>query len=165
MIHDPWVLYTYCKGVVNRQFLPPRSGFVLKSSQMTREFRVSTQERYQLVDVTAEVEEIVGESGIESGLCLVFVPHSTAAIILTENEEGLKKDWLAVLKKLVSGLDFLHDRIDDNADSHILSGLLGQGKVLPIEDGELIRGTWQKIFLVELDGPKNRRVTVKLLSC
>lgn len=129
---------------------------------MIKEFTASTQERYQLVDVTAEVEEIVRESEIESGLCLVFVPHSTAAVVLTENEEGLKKDWLQVLRRLVEGFDFLHNRIDDNADSHILAGLLGQGKVLPIENGRLVHGTWQQIFLVELDGPKTRRLIVKL---
>lgn len=131
---------------------------------MIKEFRIATENRYQLIDVTGEVEKIIGESGIKEGLCLVFVPHSTAAIILTENEEGLKKDWLAVLKKLVSNFDFLHNQIDNNADSHILSGLLGQGKILPIENGKLVRGTWQQIFLVELDGPRKRRVVVKLLK-
>jgi len=129
---------------------------------MTKEFSVSTQERYQLVEITGEVEKIISESGIREGLCLVFVPHSTAAIILTENEEGLKKDWLMVLKKLTSGFDFLHNRIDNNADSHILSGVLGQGKTLAIKEGKLIRGIWQQIFLVELDGPRIRRVVVKL---
>lgn len=129
---------------------------------MIKEFSISSKDHYQLVDITPEVEGIVADSGIKDGLCLVFVPHSTAAIVLTENEEGLKKDWLAVLKKLVSGFDFLHDRIDNNADSHILSGLLGQGKTLPIEKGRLIRGTWQQIFLVELDGPRERRVSVSI---
>ena len=129
-----------------------------------KEFRVSSENHYQLVDVTRKVEEIIGKSGVKDGFCLVFVPHSTAAIILTENEEGLKKDWLVVLKKLVSGFDFLHDRIDNNANSHIISGLLGQGKTLPIENGKLVRGTWQQIFLVELDGPRDRRVVVKLMK-
>lgn len=131
---------------------------------MNKEFIVSTENRYQLVDITSEVERIIAESGIKEGLCLVFVPHSTAAIILTENEECLKKDWLAVLKKLVAGFDFFHNRIDNNADSHILSGLLGQGKTLAIESGKLIRGTWQQIFLVELDGPRERKIIVKLLG-
>lgn len=131
---------------------------------MIKEFRIATENRYQLIDVTGEVEKIIGESGIKEGLCLVFVPHSTAAIVLTENEESLKKDWLAVLKKLVSNFDFLHNQIDNNADSHILSGLLGQGKILPIENGKLVRGTWQQIFLVELDGPRKRKIIVKLLT-
>ncbi len=131
---------------------------------MIKEFSISSKDRYQLIDITSEVEGVVADSGVKDGLCLVFVPHSTAAIVLTENEEGLKKDWLAVLKKLVSGFDFLHDRIDNNADSHILSGLLGQGKTLPIEKGRLIRGTWQQIFLAELDGPRERKVSVSITS-
>lgn len=126
------------------------------------EISVSTQDRYQLVDITSQVEETVAKSKVKNGLCLFFVPHSTAAIILTENESGLKNDWLKILQKLVEGEKFEHDRIDDNTDSHLLSGLLGQGKVLPIENGHLVRGTWQQIFLVELDGPRTRKVVVKI---
>lgn len=131
---------------------------------MTKGLSIKTNQRYQLLDITDRVEQIITQIKAKNGICLVFVPHSTAAIVLTENEEGLKKDWLAVLKKLVSGFDFAHDRIDDNADSHILSGLLGQGKVLPIENGKLLRGTWQQIFLVELDGPRARKVIVKVIT-
>ena len=131
---------------------------------MTKEFSISSKDRYELIDITSNVENIVANSKVGEGLCLVFVPHSTAAIVLTENEDGLKKDWLIFLQTLVSGFDFLHDRIDNNADSHILSGLLGQGKTLPIENGQLIHGTWQNIFLVELDGPRNRKVVVTLLK-
>ena len=125
---------------------------------------VKTENRYQLIDITNDVEKIVSQSKVKTGLCLVFVPHSTAAVILTENESGLKNDWLKILKKIVGGESFEHDRIDDNADSHLLGGLLGQGKVLPIENGHLVRGTWQQIFLVELDGPRTRRVTIQVLS-
>jgi len=83
---------------------------------------------------------------------------------LTENEEGLKQDWLVFLKKLVSGFTFQHDKIDDNADSHILSGLVGQEKILPFRDGRIIRGTWQQIFLLELDGPRSRKVIVTIVK-
>jgi len=128
------------------------------------QFQVSTQERYQLVDVTDRVEEIVQKAGIKDGQVLVFLPHSTAALLLTENEEGLKKDWLDVLKKLVSGFDFRHNRIDDNADSHILSGLVGQARILPVEDGRIVRGTWQQILLAEFDGPRTRRVIISVIG-
>ena len=130
---------------------------------MFKEFNVSTEKRYQLVDITEKVEEIVKEGGVKNGLVLIFVPHSTAGIILTENEEGLKKDWLEIFKKLTSGIDFQHNRIDNNADSHILSGLAGQEKLLPIEDGRIVRGTWQQIFLVEFDGPRTRKIIVKII--
>ena len=76
----------------------------------------------------------------------------------------MKEDWLDFLKKLVSGFDFQHNRIDDNADSHLLSGLIGQERILPVKDGQLIRGTWQNIFLLELDGPRNRRVIIKIIE-
>ncbi len=131
---------------------------------MKKEISVSTQNRYQLIDITDEVEKEVAKSKIKAGLCLVFVAHSTAAIILTENESGLKNDWLKFLKKEVKGMTFEHDRIDDNADSHLLSGLLGQGKVLPIENNRIVRGTWQQIFLVELDGPRTRRITINIIK-
>jgi len=131
---------------------------------MLKEFNISTKERYQLIDITEKVEEIVQESEVKDGLVLVFVPHSTAAILLTENEEGLKEDWLDFLKKLVSGFDFQHNRIDDNADSHILSGLAGQERILLVKGGQIIRGTWQQIFLLELDGPRNRKIIVKMIK-
>ncbi|HUV42330.1 MAG TPA: secondary thiamine-phosphate synthase enzyme YjbQ [Patescibacteria group bacterium] len=128
------------------------------------EISVSTQNRYQLIDITDQVEQVLVKEKVKSGLCLVFVPHSTAAILLTENESGLKNDWLKILKKLVKDEQFEHNRIDGNADSHILSGLLGQGKVLPIENGKLVRGTWQQILLVELDDPRTRRVFIKVIK-
>jgi len=129
-----------------------------------KEFSVSTRERYQLVDITDRVEEMVRQSNVRDGQVLVFVAHSTAAVLLTENEEGLKQDWLDFLKKMVSGMNFRHNLIDNNADSHILSGLIGQGKILPIENHRTVRGTWQQIFLAEFDGPKTRKVVVKVTA-
>ena len=131
---------------------------------MFKEFNVSTEDRYQLIDITEKAEEIVKESGVKNAMVFIFVPHSTASIILTENEEGLKKDWLEIFKKLTSGIDFQHNKIDDNADSHILSGLAGQGKILPIKDSRTVRGTWQQIFLVEFDGPRTRKIIVKIVE-
>lgn len=131
---------------------------------MKKEFTILTKERYQLIDITENADKAVEESGAKEGLVLLFVPHSTAAILLTEDEDGLKQDWSAFLKRLVAGLNFRHDFIDDNADSHILSGLLGQGKFLPIENGRIVRGAWQQIFLAEFDGPKTRKVKVKIIG-
>ena len=127
-------------------------------------FEVSSKERYELINITDRVEAIVEKSKIENGLVFVFVLHSTAGVILTEDEPGLKKDWLDFLKKTVSGFNFLHNRIDNNADSHILSGLIGQGKTLPVENSQIMRGTWQDIFLVELDGPRSRKVIIEIVK-
>lgn len=125
---------------------------------------VQTKKRQELIDITSEVEKLVNKSPTKNGLCLVFVAHSTAAIVLTENEPGLINDWLMVLKKLVGSEKFEHDRIDNNADSHLLSGLVGQGKTIPVKSSRLVLGTWQQIFLVELDGPKTRKITVKVIG-
>lgn len=128
------------------------------------EFKISTQQRYQLVDITDRVEEVVKKSRLKEGQVLVFLPHSTAAVLLTENEDGLKQDWLDLLRKMVSGFTFRHNQIDNNADSHILSGLVGQARVLPVQGGRIIRGTWQQIFLAEFDGPRSRRVSLSLVG-
>ncbi|OQB44584.1 MAG: hypothetical protein BWY03_00110 [Parcubacteria group bacterium ADurb.Bin159] len=126
---------------------------------------IFTKDRYELVDITGKIKEIIKQSKIQNGLAIIFVPHSTAGIILTENEEGLKKDWLKFLEKIVSNFDFNHNKIDDNADSHILSGIIGQEKILLIEDGSLVQGTWQQIFLAEFDGPRTRTIIVKIILC
>jgi secondary thiamine-phosphate synthase enzyme len=131
---------------------------------MIKEINVLSKERYQLIDITDEVEKIVKESKVEHGLVLVFTPHSTAGVLLTENERYLKEDWLNFFKKLVSEVSFQHNRIDDNADAHLLSGLIGQSKTLPLKDGQIIRGTWQQILLLELDGPRNRKIVVKIIE-
>ena len=131
---------------------------------MLKEFNISTEERCQLIDITEKVEKIVEESGIKDGLVLVFVMHSTAGILLNENEPGLKKDWLKIFKKITSGVDLIHNRIDNNADAHIVAGLIGNEKILILENRRLIRGTWQQIFLVELDGPRTRKVMIKIFQ-
>jgi len=130
---------------------------------MLEEINISTKERYQLIDITDSVEKIVKESGIKEGAALILVLHTSAALLLTENEEGLRKDWLDFLKELVSNFDFRHDKLDNNADSHIIAGLIGEEKIFPIKDGQIVRGLWQQIFLLELDGPRNRKIIVKII--
>jgi len=120
---------------------------------------VSTREKYQLIDLTRSIEEIVSASKVETGLCLVHASHATAAIICNENESGLVQDILRKVTEIFPpGAGYLHDRIDDNASSHVASALIGASRTFPVEDGRLVRGTWQNIFLLELDGPRTRRV-------
>jgi len=120
---------------------------------------VSTREKYQLIDLTRSIEEIVSESEVERGLCLVHASHATAAIICNENESGLVQDILRKVREIFPpAAGYLHDRIDDNASSHLASALIGASRTFPVEDRRLVRGTWQNIFLLELDGPRTRRV-------
>lgn len=130
-----------------------------------REFTVSTSERFQVIDITSRVESIVEESGIRSGLCMVFVPHATAAIIANEAEPGLMRDYIDLVKEVFRpDYPWRHNRIDNNAHAHLASALIGPSRVFPVHNGRCIRGTWQNIMLLELDGPRRRRVVVEVIG-
>ncbi|HDD64153.1 MAG: hypothetical protein B6U94_06340 [Thermofilum sp. ex4484_79] len=131
-----------------------------------RELRISTSRRLELVDITYEVEKAVRESGIKNGMCLVYAPHATAAIIANEHESGLMEDMLTKIRE-----DYPHDGkwkhnlIDDNAAAHLASAFIESARIFPVKDGRLIRGTWQNIFLLELDGPRSvRRIVVEVMG-
>jgi len=132
----------------------------------TRELKFSTEEEIDLVDITAEVERVVAESGVKNGHVLVFVPGATGAIVTIEHESGLLEDFRRALRELIpKGAGYLHDGIDDNAHSHLRATLLGASECFPVVDGRLIRGTWQQIFFVELDvRPRHRRVIVQVVG-
>ncbi|MFP3283501.1 MAG: secondary thiamine-phosphate synthase enzyme YjbQ [Nitrososphaeria archaeon] len=121
----------------------------------------SSNKDVELIDVTADVERVVAESGIESGICVVSVPHATAAVIENEAEEGLMEDIVErILEFFPKGIGYRHDVIDDNAHAHLAAAFLGSSRTFPVNDGRLTRGTWQNIFLVELDGPRSARKVV-----
>lgn len=124
---------------------------------------LETTRGVELIDITGRVKESLG--GIISGVCIVFTPHTTTGIIVNENEDGLKGDILDLLNEIVPiRRGYRHDRIDDNAHAHLKSLLLGPSVAIPVENGELILGTWQRIFFVELDGPRRRKVYVKMIK-
>lgn len=128
-------------------------------------FHVSTSERIQLKDITREVASEIQKSGVADGIALVYVPHATAALLINENERGLVSDLTRMVTEIVPwDRSYEHDRIDDNAAAHVTSAILGCNLTLPITGGKLERGTWQNIFLVELDGPRQRRVIVKAIG-
>jgi len=130
-----------------------------------QEVTVSTRNRTELVDITHNVEEIMRKSGIKDGLCVIHTVHSTTAVIVNEHETGLTKDLCKkVQQDFPKGAGWLHDRVDDNADAHLASSFIGPTRIFPVRDGRLIRGTWQNILLLELDGPRTRRVTVEVMG-
>jgi secondary thiamine-phosphate synthase enzyme len=125
------------------------------------EFRVRTHSQRELIDITAQVAEIVGSSGVPDGICHVYVPHATAAIVINENDDpNLCLDLIDALEKQVPDGVWRHDRIDGNGAAHIQAAILGPGETVPIADRRMVLGTWQAIMLVELDGPRDRRVVV-----
>ena len=118
-------------------------------------FNVSTNKRIQIVNITEEVRKA---TKITEGAIVVSIPHTTAAIILNENEENLKKDMVEFYSRLSKG-NWAHDTIDDNAASHLMATALNSSVVIPVK-GDLVLGTWQSILFVELDGPRERSVFV-----
>ena len=126
--------------------------------------KIETSKRIELIDITSEVQEEIMKSEVSEGICIISTGHTTAGIIINENESGLKEDILALLKKLVpTDAGYMHDRIDNNADSHLRAMLLGASETLPVSEGKLELGTWQRIFFAEMDGPRSRTVNITLL--
>ncbi len=126
---------------------------------------IKTSNRVEIRDITPQVQDVLKKSQIETGLVNVFSRHSTSGVVVNENESGLVKDFQNMLEKLVpQGAGYQHDRIDNNADSHLRSFLIGSSQSIPLENGSLALGTWQSIFFVDLDGPRNRKITVTVIG-
>ena len=129
---------------------------------MVKTIKVSTKERTSLVDITGEVERVIRDSGVKDGLCTLFVPHTTAGITINENADpSVKADMLKELNKIVPFEDG-YSHMEGNAAAHIKSTLVGQTVSVFIEDGAPVLGTWQGIFFCEFDGPRQRKVLIKI---
>lgn len=126
---------------------------------------LKTTKRTQMIDLTEEVSRIVSKSNLQQGLCNIYVSHATAAIIINENyDPKVCEDILDYLSKSIPRGIWKHDSVDGNADAHIKAGLLGPSETIPIKNKKLLLGTWQGIALVELDGPRQRKVFVSLIG-
>jgi secondary thiamine-phosphate synthase enzyme len=125
---------------------------------MRAQFEVSTDARVTTADITDRVADTLPADA--DGTCTVFVRHTTAGLSVNEAESRLLGDIERALESLVPESGWDHDRIDDNADAHLRSMLLGRDLTLPVVDGELDLGTWQSVLLVECDGPRTRSITV-----
>jgi secondary thiamine-phosphate synthase enzyme len=128
-----------------------------------REFSVKTRDRSELVDITERVRSAVEHSGVKDGICVVYLPHTTAGILINENESGFLFDLLKWLDEQVP-VQGAYRHPDGNAHAHIKASLIGISKHLAIRDGRLALGTWQSVFLSEFDGPRTRTVLVKTLE-
>lgn len=131
---------------------------------MIKTLTVKTSSREEFVDIRAEVEKVVRDSGINNGVCYLYVPHTTAGITINEGADpSVKKDILNALKKIAPyGAGYAH--IEGNADSHIKTTLVGSSVNIFIEGGRLILGQWQSIFFCEFDGPRTRKVYMKIIK-
>ena len=129
----------------------------------TNFIKINTSKNFEIIDITSKVNELVD---IENGIVSIFSKHSTSAIVVNENEQGLLKDIEFTLSNLITDkYSYSHDRIDNNAKSHLKSFLLSSSECLPIKNGKLDLGTWQSVFFVELDGPRrSRTITLTMVG-
>ena len=128
-----------------------------------KEISLKTHSRVEMIDITAAVQKAVGEEKIEEGICLVYTPHTTAAVTINENADpDVPRDIIAALEKAVPfSANYRH--AEENSAAHVKSSLVGASEMVIIENGRLVLGTWQSIFFCEFDGPRTRRFIVKTL--
>lgn len=130
---------------------------------ITKEIQVKTKTRNDLVDITTQVEKVVEESGVSEGICVLAVPHTTAAVTVNENADpSVKADIIAKLSELVPTGD-RYQHLEGNADAHIKATIVGPSEALLVKGGRLSLGTWQGVFFCEFDGPRTRRVLIRVL--
>ncbi|MBI4847847.1 MAG: YjbQ family protein [Nitrospirae bacterium] len=131
---------------------------------MVKNINIKTRSRNEFVDITAELQALIDEAGIESGMCCIYVPHTTAGVTINEGADpSVVKDIQVALSKLVPhSANYLHT--EGNSDAHIKSTLAGSSQTVIIDGGKLLLGTWQSVFFCEFDGPRHRRATVKIVS-
>lgn len=126
---------------------------------------VNTASRSQMIDITDRVAKLVQQQRVEDGFVIVYVPHTTAACTIQENADpDVQHDLLAKLEKLIPQMETYYQHDEGNSDAHVKTSLVGNSVTVLIEHGKLMLGRWQGIYLVELDGPRERRVMVKLID-
>ena len=129
----------------------------------TKSIKINTSKNFEIIDITFQISDLID---IDNGIISIFSRHSTSAIVVNENESGLLNDLKFMLDNVVSdNFSYQHDRIDNNARSHLKSFLLSSSECLPIKNGKLDLGTWQSVFFVELDGPRgSRTITLTMVG-
>ncbi len=129
-----------------------------------KRIEIRTGARVEFRDITRQVQETVSGSGVKSGVCYVFVPHTTAGVLINEHADpSVVEDIAAQLESIVPQHGRYRHTAENNAPAHIKASLIGTSQVLLVEDGEMILGTWQGVFFCEFDGPRSRSVLIKVI--
>ena len=128
------------------------------------QFPVRTSSHTQMVDITKQVQKIVTDSGVQEGICVIFVPHTTAAVTINENADpDVQTDFMKEINKIVPWEDG-YQHMEGNSAAHLKSSMMGFSETVMIDQGRLLLGTWQGIYFLEYDGARSRRVYVKILE-
>jgi len=131
----------------------------------TEYLKFNTEKKIDIIRITEKAQNVIDSSGIKEGLVLVNPMHITAAVIVNDDEEGLKRDYIRILQKLVPYKDiYEHNVGEDNAAAHIWRQMMGHQVVMAITNGKLDLGTWEQIFYYEFDGMRQKRVLVKIIG-
>ena len=126
---------------------------------------IETCKSVDVVDITDQVERTLRESGVENGICLVYSLHTTTGLTVNEADGALINDILDLLQRIApKGAGYQHDRGDGNAHAHLQATLLGNSVIIPVENGRLVLGTWQRILFFELDGPRRRSIFIRIIA-
>jgi secondary thiamine-phosphate synthase enzyme len=129
-----------------------------------RYINVRSSQRSEFIDITEKINKVIKEAGIVSGICYVYVPHTTAAVTINEGADpSVHRDIQNALTRLVPQ-DMNYSHREGNADAHIKSSIIGTSQLVIIDEGMLVLGTWQAVYFCEFDGPRHRRVTLKLIA-
>ncbi len=130
---------------------------------MMVQLEVRTRAKSELQDITGQVQKAVAESGVREGLCHAFVPHTTAALTLNENwDPDVRSDLVRALAAIIPEVRYDHG--EGNSPAHLMASMLGASETLLVSEGRLLLGSWQGVYLVEFDGPRHRRVLVKVVA-
>ena len=125
---------------------------------------VKTRERTELIDITSDINKLIQKSGVAQGLCMIFVPHTTAAVTINESADpSVKSDILKILNQIIPW-EANYRHLEGNSPAHIKSTLVGSSELIAIENGRLILGTWQGVFFCEFDGPRTRKIHINFLQ-
>ena len=129
---------------------------------MIRTISVRTRKRNELLDITGDVRQAVTESGVQNGLCQIFVPHTTAAVTINEKADpDVARDIEATLERLVPPNDG-YRHAEGNSDAHVKSTLVGVSEFVIVREGDPVLGTWQAVFFCEFDGPRSRSCHIRV---
>lgn len=132
---------------------------------MKYQLEKESSKRVEIIDITTDINNILEGCKINEGIVNIFAVHSTAGIVINENESRLINDFQNSLERIVpENNSYGHNQIDNNADSHIRAFYIGNSETIPFSGNSLSLGTWQSVFFVELDGPRNRKFIVTLLG-
>ena len=126
---------------------------------------VRTEHRTELVPITDRIQKAVAESGVQSGVCHLYVPHTTAAVTINENADPMVvNDVLHIVNKIIPFEDSNSRHMEGNSAAHVKACFFGTSETVFVQKGQLVLGTWQGIFFCEFDGPRNRQLYVKVLD-